>query len=198
MNKRRSNWILVVMAFVIATTTIACGTTAHIEKDETINFNRYKTYSWVGEQEKPLKERNSNHLVDKQIKNAVAKQLEKAGWVETKTRPDVVLDYNILVENAVREQSNPVYSRPFTRYYYNPITRRVVGFYYPSQMMGYENYEIPYKEGTITLHMIDSRTNKLVWQGWTSDAVNSNNLTSKEVNSSIKAILKKFDPKAEG
>jgi hypothetical protein len=198
MNKHRSNWMLVVVAFVIAVTTIACGTTAHIEKDETVNFNRYKTYSWVSEQEKPLKERNSNHLVDKQIKNAVAKQLERAGWVETKARPDVVLDYNILVENAVREQNNPVYSRPFTRYYYNPYTRRVVGFYYPSQMMGYESYEIPYKEGTITLHMIDSRTNKLVWQGWTSDAVNSNNLTSKEVNSSIKAILKKFDPKAEG
>ena len=52
MNKHRSNWMLVVMAFVIATTTIACGTTAHIEKDETVNFNRYKTYSWVGEQEK--------------------------------------------------------------------------------------------------------------------------------------------------
>ena len=198
MNKHRSNLMLVVLAFVIAITTIACGTAAHIEKDESVNFNRYKTYSWVSDHEKSLKERNSNHLTDRNIKNAVAKQLEKAGWVESKNNPDVILDYNIMVENAVREQNNPVYSRPFTRYYYNPLSRRIVGFYYPSQMMGYENYEIPYKEGTITLHMIDARSNKLVWQGWTSDAVNSANLTSKEVNSSIKSILKKFDPKAEG
>lgn len=198
MQKYRNNTGVVFMALVIAVTAVACGTTAHIEKDESVNFNRYKTYSWLSEEEKPLKEKNSNHLTDRNIKHAVAKQLEKAGWVETKSRPDIVLDYNIMVENTVREQNNPVYSRPFTRYYYNPVSRRIVGFYTPSQMLGYESLEIPYKEGTITLHMIDNKTNKLVWQGWTSDAVNSHNLTSKEVNAGIKAILKKFDPKAEG
>jgi hypothetical protein len=101
-----------------------------------------------------------------------------------------------MVENTVKEKSNPVYSRPYTRYYYNPYSKRIVGFYYPSQMMGYESYEIPYKEGTITLHMIDRKSDKLIWQGWSSDAVNSHNLTSKEVNSSVKAILRKFDPKS--
>ena len=194
--KGRNNIMLMLIAVVIAITAMACGATAHIEKDETVNFSKYKTYAWVSEKEKSVKDRNSNSLTDSQIKSAVAKQLQKAGWVESKNRPDVLLDYNILVENAVREQNNPVYSRPFTRYYYNPYTRRVVGFYYPSQMMGYESYEIPYKEGTITLHMIDNKTNKLIWQGWTSDAVNSHNLTSKEVNTSVKAILRKFDPKA--
>ena len=116
--------------------------------------------------------------------------------MESKNRPDVLLDYNIMVENTVKEKSNPVYSRPYTRYYYNPYSKRIVGFYYPSQMMGYESYEIPYKEGTITLHMIDRKSDKLIWQGWSSDAVNSHNLTSKEVNSSVKAILRKFDPKS--
>jgi hypothetical protein len=194
--KKRNNFILVVMAAIFAITTVACGTTAHIEKDQSVNFNRYKTYSWVSEKDKSLNERNSNNLIDAQIKNEVAKQLQKAGWVESKSNPDVLLDYNILVENTVKEETNPVYSRSFTRYYYNPFTRRVVGVYYPSQMVGYENYEIPYKEGTITLHMIDKATNKLVWQGWTTDAVNSHNLTGKEVTSSVKAILKKFNPRA--
>ena len=198
MKKLRSNFMFVVMAVVIAMTTIACGTTAHIEKDETVNFNRYKTYSWISEKDKSLKERNSNSLVDNNIKSAVAKQLEKAGWVESKSNPDVLLDYNILVENSVKEQTNPVYSRPFTRYFYNPVTRRVTGIYYPSQMLGYENYEIPFKAGTITLHMIDADNNKLIWQGWTTDEVNSHNLTGKEVNASVKAILKKFNPRSEG
>jgi hypothetical protein len=195
--KHKSNFIMALMALVIAFTAMACGATAHIEKDQTVNFSQYKTFAWVGEREKSLKDRHSNNITDSQIKTAVAKQLEKAGWVESKNHPDVLLDYNILVENTVREQNDPVYSRSFTRYYYNPYTRRLVGFYYPSQMMGYENYEIPYKEGTITLHMIDRRTDKLIWQGWSTDAVNSHNLTSKEVNSSVKAIMKKFDPRAE-
>lgn len=61
-------------------------------------------------------------------------------------------------------------------------------------MMGYERTEIPYKEGTITIHMIDNSTNKLIWQGWTTDEVNSRNLTGKEISSSVKSILKKFNP----
>ena len=194
--KSRSNIMLMFMAIVIAMAAMACGATAHIEKDETVNFSSYKTYAWVSEKDKSLKERNSNSLTDSHIRAAVTKQLQKAGWVESKTRPDVLLDYNIMVENTVKEKSNPVYSRPYTRYYYNPYSKRIVGFYYPSQMMGYESYEIPYKEGTITLHMIDRKSDKLIWQGWSSDAVNSHNLTSKEVNSSVKAILRKFDPKS--
>jgi hypothetical protein len=64
--------------------------------------------------------------------------------------------------------------------------------YYPSQMIGYNDSEIPFREGTITLHMIDNDSNKLIWQGWTSDEVNSKTPSSKEVVSSVKTILKKF------
>jgi len=41
--------------------------------------------------------------------------------------------------------------------------------------------------------MIDTRTDKTVWQGWTTDEVRSKNLTSKEIQNSVKAIFKKFD-----
>ena len=97
-----------------------------------------------------------------------------------------MLDYNIMIKNNVKESNDPVYSRPFTRYYYNPGTRRITGLYYPSQMLGFDRSEIPYREGTITIHMIDNSTNKLIWQGWASDEVNSRNLTGKEINANIK------------
>jgi hypothetical protein len=41
--------------------------------------------------------------------------------------------------------------------------------------------------------MIDANTEKTVWQGWATDEVNSRNMTSKEIQSSIKAIFRKFD-----
>jgi len=192
--KKRTACIMFVALAAIGLTITGCGTTAHVEKDNTVNFTKYKTYSWVNEKEKSLKDRNSNHLVDAHVRSAVAKELKKNGWVETKAQPEVLLDYNIMVENSVKELDNPVYTRPFTRYYYNPYTRRISGLYYPSQMMGYERSEIPYKEGTITIHMIDNSSNKLIWQGWTTDEVNSRNLTGKEISSSVKSILKKFNP----
>lgn len=192
--KKRTACIMFVALAAIGLTITGCSTTAHVEKDNTVNFTKYKTYSWVNEKEKSLKDRNSNHLVDAHVRSAVAKELKKNGWVETKAQPEVLLDYNIMVENSVKELDNPVYTRPFTRYYYNPYTRRISGLYYPSQMMGYERSEIPYKEGTITIHMIDNSSNKLIWQGWTTDEVNSRNLTGKEISSSVKSILKKFNP----
>ena len=173
---------------------MGCGATAHIEKDNSVNFSKIRTYAWIGGKDKSLSDRHSNSIIDANLKSTVSNSLHKYGWAEDNRNPDVLLDYNIMVENNVKQQSDPLYTRPYTRYYYNPYSRRIVPVYYPSQMVGFQDYEIPYKEGTITLHMIDADTNKLIWQGWSADQVNGNNLTSREVESGVKAILKKFNP----
>jgi hypothetical protein len=76
---------------------------------------------------------------------------------------------------------------------YNPYARRYTTIYYPSQFQGYERDERPIREGTVTISMIDTKTDKTVWQGWTTDEVNSRNLTTKEIQNSVRSIFKKFD-----
>jgi hypothetical protein len=76
---------------------------------------------------------------------------------------------------------------------YNPYARRWVSIYYPSQFVGYDNNQRDVREGTLTLSMTDARTDKTVWQGWTTGEVNSRNLTSKEITASVKSIFRKFD-----
>ena len=127
------------------------------------------------------------------LQKAVSAELAKAGWREDKRRPDVILKHDILVEKTVKESSNPVYSRGFTRRYYNPYTRRFNYIYYPSQFMGYDNDQYETREGTLTITMIDAKTDKVIWQGWTTDEVDSKNLTSKEIQNSVKNIFRKFD-----
>jgi hypothetical protein len=41
--------------------------------------------------------------------------------------------------------------------------------------------------------LIDTKTDKTIWQGWTTDEVNSRNLTSKEIQNGVKSIFRKFD-----
>ena len=173
----------------------ACGTTAHIEKDDHADFGRYKTYAWIDTDGEGKNDRNKrNDLTEQKLREAVNKELEKtAGWREVKNKPDVLLSYDVLVERATRENSNPVYSSPYSRLVYNPYTRRYATIYYPSRFVGYERDNRPVKEGTVTVSMIDTRTDKTVWQGWTTDEVNSRNLTGKEIQSSVKAIFRKFD-----
>ena len=170
-----------------------CASVAHVEKDKTVNFNNYHSYAWVETKEsKNDSTVKVSDLTERIIKEAVNNEMAKTGWRESK-KPDVLLTYDILVERGIKEQSNPVYSRPYTRYYYNPYSRRYVAVYYPSQFMGYDNDQEQVKEGTITIRLIDAKTDKTIWQGWTTDEVNSQNLTSKEIQNGVKSIFRKFD-----
>lgn len=172
-----------------------CGTTAHIEKDELTDFSKYRTYAWIDQDGEGNSDRNKrNDLTEQKIREAVNQELKRsARWREVKSKPDVLLSYDVLVERSTRESNNPVYSRPFSRLVYNPYTRRYATLYYPSQLIGYERAERPVKEGTVTISMIDTRTDKTVWQGWTTEEVNSRNLTSREIQNSVRAIFRKFD-----
>jgi hypothetical protein len=76
---------------------------------------------------------------------------------------------------------------------YNPYSRRWVSIYYPSQFLGYDNNQRTVREGTITVSIIDAKTDKTIWQGWTTEEINSRNLTSKEIQNSVKSIFRKFD-----
>ena len=182
------------MSSIVVFLLASCSSTAHIEKDDNADFSRYKTFTWIDKDGEGRNDQNrSNDLTEQKIREAVNKELEKTGWKEVKNRPDVLLSYDVLVEKGIKESSNPVYSRPSSRLVYNPYTRRYTTIYYPSELVGYERDERPIKEGTITISMIDTKTDKTVWQGWTTDEVNSKHLTSKEIQNSVKSIFKKFD-----
>jgi hypothetical protein len=172
----------------------SCGTTAHIEKDDNADFSKYKSFAWIDKDGEGSNDHNrKNDFTEQRIRDAVNTELGKTGWKEVKSRPDVLLSYDVLVERATKESTNPVYTRPSSRLVYNPYTRRYTTIYYPSQFVGYERDERPIKEGTITISMIDTKTDKTVWQGWTTDEVNSKNLTTKEIQYAVKSIFKKFD-----
>lgn len=172
----------------------SCGSVAHIEKDDTVNFSNFKTFAWVNSSETESDSAQKViSLTEQNVRKAVNSELVKEGWREVKNRPDVLLSYDVLVEKAVKQESDPVYSRPYTRYVYNPYTRRYVPIYYPSQFLGYNNDQYEVRQGTITISMVDAKSNKTVWQGWTTDEVNSRNLTSKEIANSVKSIFRKFD-----
>jgi hypothetical protein len=185
------NWKLWSGCLGIVFLLASCGSTAHIEKDDNTDFTQYKTFAWIDRE--GAKHNKVNDLTETKIREAVNKELEKTGWRESKSRPDILLSYDVLVEKSVAQRSDPVYSTPFTRTFYNPYSRRVINVYYPSSFMGYDNYDVPTREGTVTISMIDAKTDKTVWQGWSTDQVNSRNMSSKEIQNSVKAIFRKFD-----
>ena len=170
---------------------ISCASTSYIEKDETVNFKNYKSFAWLHGEKGKLE--SHSDLIESKVREAVTLELEKTGWNQVKNKPDVLLDYDLLVEKSSKEKKEPVYSQSYSRLIYNPYTRRYASIYFPSRFIGYESHEHLIKEGTITITMIDAKTDKMVWMGWTTGEVNSSNLTKKEIQKAVAGIFKKFD-----
>ena len=185
---KRVTAILAVVIFA------GCAGNAHIEKDKNADFSKYQTYAWIDKAETKENKKNRKHdLTEINVRNAVNAELQKKGWSEVNTNHNVIINYELLVEKNEKEQQDPVYSQSYTRSYYNRRTGRVHTFYYPSQFIGYDSYSTTVKEGTVTITMIDSRTDKAVWQGWTTSELDGRNISSREINRNVKTIFKKFD-----
>ena len=174
----------------------ACGVQSYVEKDPNVDLNNYRTFAWLNE--KGSKQKDGKAYKDFQesyLMDIVSKELEKSGWQKARSTgsADVLIDYDIMVENEMREQSQSVYSRPQIRYFYNPYTRRINSVYYPSQYLGEDSYAVPYKSGTITINIVDNKDNKLIWQGWAETDVTSRRIQQDDMNRIVKSIFKKFD-----
>ncbi|RYG53120.1 MAG: DUF4136 domain-containing protein [Chitinophagaceae bacterium] len=155
----------------------SCGPTATIEKNESVDFSKYKTFSWVSDKA----DSTALWLSDVQEGNlmtAVNAQLESKGLRRDEANPELLLKYDILVEKTIRERNDPVYSQGYYRNFYNPYTRRYISIYYPSRFLGYDRSAYQSREGTLTISMIDRQTEKVVWQGWTTQDVGDARITS--------------------
>lgn len=187
------NWVVAV-TITAGLLITGCASTAHIEKDKSTDFTKYKTYAWVEKPEsKETKKNMRNELTETNIRNSVNSQLQKIGWKEVNANPDIMVNYELLVDRTEKEQKDAVYSPSYTRSYYNRYTGRVNTYYYPGQFSGYDTYTTTVKEGTVTVTMIDNKTDKAVWQGWITSEIDSRKMTGKEIDQSVKTIFRKFD-----
>ena len=169
----------------------SCSTPAYVEKDSNVTLSDYKSYMWVdvkASENDPSTRATS--FADVSIHNAVNEELKKWGWSEVTLNPDILISYDVLVERNVETQSDPVYSQPYTRLYYNPFMRRWSTIYYPSQFLGYQQYQVPVREATVTITMMDSETDKTIWQGWTTERLGNAGITNLDVKKSVRNIFK--------
>jgi hypothetical protein len=170
----------------------SCSPTTHVEVAQGVNFSNYKTFGWADDSLNKS-DRSNNDIVDNNIKNSIAAELEKKGWQESDQRPDVLVDYNVVVEKKVSRVSDPVYSYPYTGYYFNSWGHRRGYYYNPGFFRSYYTYNVPFKVGTLTVNMLDAKANKLIWQGSAQGDVSSKNVTTQEAKTDVKSIFNKFN-----
>lgn len=143
---------IVALPVVLATLSgCASGPATRTDKDPMADLGAYKTFAFFS----PLTtDRMQYSTIDsRRLKQATREQLERRGYTYREEGPDlrVQLYLKVVERQEVRSSASP-------------------GFYGPRALAvasaGYRSVEtVDYRQGTLTIDLVDTHRNALVWQG---------------------------------
>ena len=174
---------------------IGCGSSIKVSSDydKTIDFKRYKTFSIYD-----LKQTGSvNPANADKIVNALKKQMKEKGFVEDTQNPDLQIN----AVSILTSKEAVAMDAPPTNYYGYGGAYRPYGYYGVGYGYGYaENpdtreKEYDFKQGTLMIDIIDTKTQKMVWQGVGNSEIDTKPVNADEIiNYAVGAIMVSFPP----
>lgn len=137
----------------LALTLVACATTPEIRREVNPNadFGSYKTFAYFS----PLATDQSGYesMLTGHLKAVTRRMLESKGYVYRESNPDLLVNFFANVQEKQEIRSVP------TAGYYGYRRGYYGGF-------GWSSVEtITYREGTLTVDLVDARRKILAWQG---------------------------------
>ena len=176
MRKRRLLGILAVV--VIA----GCGSGISIRQDydRTVDFRRFRRYSWVEPAASTDPAQRVNTIVDRRIKQAVNVNLLSRGMQLVEEAPDILVAYHTGTQDRIDVSG--------------------AGYTYGSYWGGAGVNTYHYQQGTLILDIIDARTKELVWRGSASKTLDDNptpEKIDKTINEAVTKLLKDYPPKLD-
>jgi len=150
-------------------------------RDPQANFAAYHTYGWqpgpqVDGKDAPLK------LLDQNIRAAVAAEMQKRGYVEAATDPDLTIAYD--TASAQKVESSPVRVGVGVGGWGGGNVGGSVGVSSPSV----RNYQ----EGSLVVHAIDRARNAEVWQGRVSGKMSKGSIDAAAVQRAVATAMRDF------
>ena len=143
-----------VVFFTLFLTAAACSSVRVLETQAESGFrvSDYKTFNFLevegaGDTSGSF-DRNANL-----IKQSIAKELSTKGLSHTPSNADLLVNIGIVVEEKVQTRETNIREAP-----------RYLG----QRRYSWKSEEVEvgrYKEGTVTVHLVDAKTKKMVWQG---------------------------------
>ena len=143
--------------------------------------SRYQTFDFLDFDVKVLTTHIVNHENVAYMKSAIADEL-KAKGLKQASDPDLAVNIGVVVEEEVQTRETDIRDMRY---------------------MGQRNYhweveEVPvgtYKMGTVSIDLVDTKQNKLVWSESARNVIDQNSKkVRKKIDKGVSKIFKKFDP----
>lgn len=171
---------------LMALFTAGCAPRIYTEQDDQASFVGYHSYAWVAP---PGGKSVKDPILDSQIlegrvHRAVTAELKARGFDEVapEANPDFIVTYHTSSQEKI-ESSGASFSFGFVDAF--PHGFGAVAVPVGGDVQSRE-------EGTLMLDVIDGKSKRLVWRGWTKGWVSQESYTDQAVNSAVQQILAKF------
>lgn len=178
------------MAFGLALLAACSSYTVKTDYDPTITYSSYKTFDWYAASKRAKgKGSGTDPLLDKRVRASVQAALEGKGYSqETVAEPDFLVTYYPIYQNKK----------------YRTTTSFGGGYGFGRRYWGYgvgtrfsTSQVHKYREGTIVLEIVDSKSNQLVWQGSVEGALTrleNPEDAQEQINKAVRDLLTNFPP----
>lgn len=155
------------------------------EKGDGVDFRQYKTFDFYSVEAKG--DTSASRFNDRVIllEDAIALEMQNRGYLLSKTNPDLLINIGIAVNEEIQTRQTD----------FRTDAPRYIGQRRYSWKS--ENVEVGrYREGTVTVHLVDSIQNKMVWKGAVQDVIPARDANvEKAVKQGISKLFKRFPGK---
>lgn len=164
-NKIFSGLIMLCVVGLIA----SCSSYSYYSVGNGTEVGRYRTFAWLAP---PKQSRPLSDFADQRIREAATSELENRGLRLKARNPDLLVRYEVMVNEKERVYDQPVYNYVGGGYYPRVAYYRGGRAYYWVYRQPYPVYvgsdveRIPYREGTLIIDIINRKTGKVIWRGY--------------------------------
>lgn len=152
---RRSTSCLLVMMALVLLAACASGPTIRTEANPSVSLSSYRSFAFFS----PLATDNAGYetTLTTRLKDATRRNLEAKGYVYAEADPDLLVNFFVNIE--ARQEVRTYNTAPVGYGYYG------YRFGYYGAWGGTEIQTVNYKEGTLTIDLVDAERKLLAWQG---------------------------------
>ncbi|MDQ7948422.1 MAG: DUF4136 domain-containing protein [Pedobacter sp.] len=159
---------------------------------------QYKTFAWLPEGKSKATKIYDNDVATDKIVDATSRALTERGYVLDNKNPDLLIRYSAAVNNKMKEYNEPVYYNAPPMYVPRLGYARGRAFYYYSYVnplpvyVGSEMRKINVKEGSVVIDLIDRKSGKVIWRGWSEGEIGNPEKAISDIPKVVDNIFKKL------
>ena len=182
----------ILMTSLLGLTACASGPAVRTDHDPTANFGQYQTWGFY--QPIAMEQSGYSSWISERIRADVQKEMEARGYRFATSGADLLVNFQGVVEDKTAVWTVP---RSDTEWFYSYRHKA-----YVAVPIWYDETQVSrYKEGTLTVDLVDGKRNRMVWTGSASTPVRSKQKPEQklsEIDAAITGIFAKYPHKASG